>query len=241
MGTYFRMIRKLGLVAALFAVGGCGGTPPIGMAPGIEPAPLNQLPSPIDLGADGSYLHRLGALDKISIEVEGMPDLLREVVVDGEGVISYPMAGSVQAAGLTTTELARALEDKMRANYVREPRVSVNMVQAVSNVVTVDGQVNEPGLYPIYRDMTLSQTVAMASGETDLARTSVVLIFREVEGQQYVGLYDLRAIRFGNYADPPVFPEDRVVVSEDEARRFLQTIQPLMTLLTTPLIYLVRR
>lgn len=235
------MIRKVGLVAALLAVSGCGGVPPIGMASSVEPAPLNQLPPPIDLGADGSYLHRLGALDTISIEVDGMPDLLREAVVDGQGMISYPLAGSVQAAGLTTTELARALEDKMRGNHVRDPRVSVNMVQAVSNVVTVDGQVNKPGLYPIYRNMTLSQTVAMASGETDLARTTVVLIFREVDGQQYVGLYDLKAIRFGNYADPQVYPEDRVVVSESEARRFLQTIQPLMTLLTTPLIYLIRR
>lgn len=235
------MIRKVGLVAALFAVSGCGGVPPIGMAPSVEPAPLNQLPPPTDLRIDGSYLHRLGPLDRVSIELDGMPDLLREVVLDGEGMISYPLAGSVQASGLTTTELARTLEDKMRGNHVRDPRVSVNMVQAVSNVVTVDGQVNKPGLYPIYRDMTLSQTVAMASGETDVARTSVVLIFREVEGQQYVGLYDLKAIRFGNYADPRVYPEDRVVVSEDEARRFLQTIQPLMTLLTTPLIYLVRR
>ena len=187
------------------------------------------------------YVHRLGALDTISIEIDGLPDLLREVVVDGEGMISYPMAGSVRAAGLTTTELARALEEKLRGNHVRDPRVSVNMVQAVSNIVTVDGQVNKPGLYPVYRNMTLSQAVAMASGETDLARTSVVLIFREVKGQQYVGLYDLKAIRFGNYADPQVYPEDRVVVSEDEARRFLQTVQPLITLLTTPLIYLVRR
>src|SRR5690606_8340761 len=155
---------------------GCGGVPPIGMASTVEPAPLNQLPPPIDLGVDGSFLHRLGALDAISIELDGMADSLREVVVDGEGMSSYPLAGSVQAAGLTTTELARDLEDKMRANHVRDPRVSVNMVQAVSNVVTVDGQVNKPGLYPIYRNMTLSQTVAMASGETDVARTSVVLI-----------------------------------------------------------------
>ncbi len=235
------MIRKVGLVAALLAVSGCGGLPPIGMASSVEPAPQNQLPPPLDLGTDGTYVHRLGALDTISIEIDGLPDLLREVVVDGEGMISYPMAGSVRAAGLTTTELARALEEKLRGNYVRDPRVSVNMVQAVSNIVTVDGQVNKPGLYPVYRNMTLSQAVAMASGESDLARTSVVLIFREVKGQQYVGLYDLKAIRFGNYADPQVYPEDRVVVSEDEARRFLQTVQPLITLLTTPLIYLVRR
>lgn len=235
------MMRRVGLVAALFAISGCGGTPPIGMASSVEQAPQNELPPPADLGTDGSYVHRLGALDAISIEVDGMPDLLREVVVDGEGMISYPLAGNVRAAGLTTTELSRALEDRMRANHVRDPRVSVNMVTAVSNVVTVDGQVNKPGLYPVYRSMTLSQAVAMASGETTFARTSVVLVFREVGGQQYVGLYDLKAIRYGNYADPRVYPEDRVVVGEDEARQLLQMVGPFVSLVTTPLIYLINR
>ena len=64
---------------------------------------------------------------------------------------------------------------------------------------------------------------------------------REVEAQQYVGVYDLKAIRYGNYSDPQLYPNDRVVVSEAEARRLLQTIGPLVSLVTTPLIYLINR
>lgn len=211
------------------------------MAPSIQQAQGNELPIPAGVRADGVYVHRLGLLDKISIEVDGSPDLLREVVVDGEGMVSYPMAGSVAASGLTTTQLARALEDQMRRNYVRDPRVSVNLIEAVSNVITVGGQVKMPGLYPIYRDMTLSQAVTLAQGESDFARTSAVLIFREVGGQQYVGLYDLNAVRLGNYSDPRVYPDDRIVVSEDEARRLLQTVGPFVSLVTTPLIYLINQ
>lgn len=229
------------MAAALFTVTGCGGTPPIAMAPTVEQATDNVLPPPGGLEAGGEFVYALGPLDRISIEVDGMPDLLREVVVDGQGMISYPMAGSVSALGLTTTQLARTLENRMRENHVRDPRVSVNFVEPVSQLLTVDGEVNKPGLYPVYRDMTLIQAVALAGGNTEFARTSSVLIFREVEGQQYVGLYDLRAIRYGNYGDPTVYPNDRIVVSESETRRFLQTLQPFASLLTTPLIYLIRR
>lgn len=235
------MVRNVCLLAAVFALSSCGGTPRVAMAPTIEQAAGNQLPLPTKLGPEGKYVYELGPLDKISIEVDGMPDLLREVVVDGQGVVSYPLAGSVTAAGLTTTQLAQALETRMRENHVREPRVSVNIVEAISQVLTVDGEVNKPGLYPVYRDMTLMQAVALAGGDAEFARTSVVLIFREVEGRQYVGLYDLKGIRLGNYADPKVYPDDKVVISEDESRRLLQMIGPFVSLLTTPLIYLINQ
>jgi polysaccharide export outer membrane protein len=235
------MIRRIFMAVALFTVSACGGSPPIAMAPTIEQAPANELPPPAQLGAEGRYVYELGPLDKISIEVDGMPDLLREVVVDGQGMVSYPLAGSVSAGGLTTTQLAQVLEAKMRENFVRDPRVSVNLVEAMSQILTVEGEVDKPGLYPVYQDMTLLKAMALAGGDTDFARTSAVLIFREVNGQQYVGLYNLGAIRYGNYADPRVYPNDKIVVSESESRRFLQMVGPFVSLLTTPLIYLIRQ
>lgn len=235
------MTRKICLAAMLMLMSGCGGTPEIAMAPSVAQAPGNELPPPTRLDEADTYLYHLGALDKISIEVDGMPDLLREVVVDGQGMISYPLAGSVMAGGLTTTQLARELESRMRENHVRDPRVSVNFVEPVSQVLTVDGQVNKPGLYPVYQNMTLMQAMALAGGDAQFAKTSAVLIFREVDGQQYVGLYDLRGIRYGNYADPKVYPNDKIVVSESESRRLLQTIGPFVSLVTTPLVYLINR
>ncbi len=237
----FRESRAIGSAAAFLVIAGCA-TPDIATAPAIELAPANALPAPSELGADGQYVYQLGPLDSISIEVEGLPESLRnEVVVDGQGMIAYPLAGSVHAAGLTTTQLARTLEERLRESSVRNPRVIVNLVTPVSNAVTVSGQVNKPGIFPVYRDLTLSQAIALAGGENEFARTSVVLVFREVEAQQYVGVYDLKAIRYGNYSDPQLYPNDRVVVSEAEARRLLQTIGPFVSLVTTPLIYLINR
>lgn len=235
------MIRKILMAATLLALAGCGGTPPLATSPLVERAPEDTLPAPLEVGPDGEYAYTLGPLDTISVDVDGMPALLREVVIDSEGMMSFPMAGSVKAAGLSTTQLARALEAKMRENYVLDPKVNVNIVLPVSNSVTVDGEVNKPGIYPVYRDMTLIQAVAQAGGNTEFARTSIVMVFRNVGEQQYVGVYDLKGIRYGNYADPKIYPDDRIVVSESETRRLIQTIQPLVTLITTPLIYLIRQ
>lgn len=241
------MFRKTLLFLALLVVAGCGGTPPIAMAPAIERAPLDELPLPSAVGPDGNYVFTLGPLDAVSIELEDMPESMRQVVVDAQGMISYPMAGSVHAAGLTPTQLARVLEERMQNNHVREPRVNVNFVPPlntlatpVEKAITVDGEVGRPGLYPVYRNMSLVEAVALAGGTTDLARTSVVLIFRKVDDRHYVGVYDLEAIRYGNYADPQVFPTDRITVGESDTLRLLQTVQPFVTLVTTPLIYLIR-
>jgi polysaccharide export outer membrane protein len=238
----YYMIRKVFIAGALLLVSGCNGTPHIAMAPGIQRAPQDQLPAPAGLGPDGKYVYALGPLDTISVEVDGLPDLKRDaIVIDGQGMISYPLAGSIQAAGLTTTQLARALENRMRTAHVRNPRVSVNLVTEASHIVTVGGEVEKPGLYPVARDMTLMQAIALASGESEDARSSVVLVFREVGDQQYVGLYNLKAIGYGNYADPMIYPNDKIVVGEDSAQRLLKMVGPFVGLITTPLIYLINR
>jgi len=234
------MMRKLGIAAAFFAVSGCFNPPSVATAPSVQRAPGDEMPPPDGVGPGGRYVYRLGALDTISVEVDGLPDMRREVVIDGQGIIAYPLAGSVTAEGLTTTQLAGVLEERLRAAHVRDPRVSVNIVTPTSNLLTVDGQVSKPGLFPVYRDMTLMQAVAQAGGENDVARVSSVLVFREVSGQQYVGVYNLKAIRYGNYADPRVYPADKIVVSENETRRLLQSLQGVTGIITTPLVLLLR-
>ena len=235
------MNPKFVLAAAVFAVTGCSSGPPaLGLAPTVEYVQAGAMPQPEKVGADGSFLYALGPLDKVEVEVVGMPDLTRQLSVDAQGFLSVPLAGAVKATGLTPVELAGILEERMRQNYLRDPDVVVNLVESTSNAITLDGQVRRPGIYPVYRDQTLTQAIAVAGGENDFARVTTVIVFREVSGQKYVGLYDVRAIRRGNYADPSVYPGDRVVVDESQTRRFLDTIQGVTNLLTTPLVLLSR-
>ena len=70
--------------------------------------------------------------------------------VDASGRISMPLVGTIDARGKTAGELAKAVEAALRGRYVRNPEVTVNIKSSVSQVVAIDGQVVEPGLYPYW-------------------------------------------------------------------------------------------
>ena len=123
---------------------------------------------------------------------------------------------------------------------MRDPSVSVNITKSVSQVVTVDGEVNDPGLYPVTNRTTLMRTIASARGLSELAKLEEVVILRTVGGQRYAGLYDLGAIRRGAYADPEIYANDTIIVGDSPTRRMLQEFGPLVPLITTPLIVLLQ-
>jgi polysaccharide export outer membrane protein len=186
--------------------------------------------------AGGHRPHLIGPFDKISVEVLGLPELSRQVQADANGHIALPMAGTIDVNGQSPEQLERTIEQRLAARYVRDPQVTVGIVETVSQVVTVDGEVRQPGIYPVAGRMTLMRTVARAQGATEFARTSHVVVFRTVEGRPMAALYDLRAIRLGAYEDPQIYPNDMVVVGESTARRIFPQILQAATLLITPLI-----
>src|SRR3546814_7627402 len=85
--------------------------------------------------------------------------------------------------------------------YVRDPQVTVNfkssdnLLATQSMLVTVDGQVNKAGAYPVVGRATLMRVVALAGGPNEFAKLEDVVVFRDVGGKSYVGIYNLEAIR----------------------------------------------
>jgi polysaccharide export outer membrane protein len=160
----------------------------------------------------------------------------RDVRADAGGRISFPLVGSIDAAGKTADQIAAEIEQRLRAHYIRNPQVTVNLKEAVSRVITVDGEVREPGLYPVLGRLTLMRAVATAKGLGENAQASSVVVFRTVNGQQLAALYNLQAIRRGVYDDPEVYANDIVIVGDNEARRLFRDFLQVVPLLTTPLI-----
>lgn len=227
-----------GILLTLLAA--CASTPRVASTPGVTLLESDGLPQPTraDLVA-ASRPYLIGPFDKLTIDVFGIEELSKkEVQTDASGRISFPLAGVVEAAGLTPGELAKVIEERLRGRYVREPQVTVNLGETVSQVITVDGQVDKPGLYPVIGQMTLLRAVATAGGTSEFAKLDDVVIFRTVEGKQYAGLYNLEAIRRGNYRDPEVFASDVVVVGDSKARRIFKDILNVAPLLSTPIIVL---
>lgn len=220
------------------ALGGCATSRSLGGSPDLRVLDQAMLPLPSANDYRGTPRpYALGAFDKLRIDVAGLPDLsLEEVQADAGGNISVPLAGTVQIGGMTPVEASRAIEDQLRAAHVRNPKVSVNLRETNSQVVTIEGEVKKPGQYPALGNMTLLGIVARAEGTSEFARLNEVIIFRTVDSQRYAALYDLGAIRHGAYADPAVFANDVVVVGDSPQRRLFRDLLQVVPLITTPLV-----
>jgi polysaccharide biosynthesis/export protein len=245
----YSMKMRVVVVCAFAALASCAGNKPLGQIPGVagsaatvEVAQSGILPPPdrSDL-IEQNRPYLIGPFDKLTIDVFGIEELSRkEVQTDAGGRISFPLAGIVEAAGKTPAELETVIEERLRGRYVRNPQVTVNLKETVSQVITVDGQVKEPGLYPVIGKMTLMRAVATAKGTADFAKLDDIVIFRTVKGQKMAALYNLKSIRRGSYEDPEVFANDVVVVGDSSARRLFRDALQIAPLLTTPLILLLQ-
>lgn len=233
--------KAASLAVPFVLLGACASGGPVGQDPTIEVASLETLPVP---GADDfampAGVARIRPLDKIKIEVFGVEELERELTVDSDGTVDYPLIGTVVANGLTSGELAAAIEDGLRGPYLRNPDVTVAVLETPGQLITVGGEVGEPGQYPVVGSMSLMDAVAAGNGGSDGAKLTEVAVFRTVAGQRYIGLYDLKAIARGNYPDPQVYPNDVVMVGESQTRKFFNAIAGVAPLLTTGVILVDR-
>ncbi|WEK44378.1 MAG: polysaccharide export protein [Candidatus Sphingomonas colombiensis] len=182
----------------------------------------------------------IGPLDTIQVDVFNVPELSRELQVDASGKIAMPLVGTIDARGKTSAELATAIEGALQERYVRNPKVTVNIKSSVSQVVTIDGQVVEPGLYPVTNQMTLIRAIASAKGFSEFARQEDVVILRTVNGRKMAALYNVAAIRRGAYDDPPIYANDIVVVGDSPQRRMFRDFVSLSPLLAAPLVAILR-
>lgn len=225
---------------AVCLLAGCGSPPQLTSTPTLQVYQGDALPTPSGsdlVGETRPYL--IGPFDRLSVDVYGVPELSKLVQADAAGMISLPLVGQVKATNQTSAQLAEAIEGRL-SRYVRRPDVSVNVTESVSQVLTVDGQVMQPGLYPVVGKMSLMRAVALAKGTTEFAKLDDVVIFRTVGGQRMAALYNLKAIRTGQYDDPEVFANDVVVVGDSPARRLFKDILATTPLLVSPLIAVIR-
>ena len=113
---------------------------------------------------NGVEIYRLKTNDRVRVVVFGHEDLSGEFAVDEYGRLSLPLIQFVEALSLTTDELERAISDKLKPDYLKNPRVSVDILSL--QPVYVIGEVRQPGSYPYSRGMTVLNAVALAGGYT---------------------------------------------------------------------------
>jgi protein involved in polysaccharide export with SLBB domain len=207
-----RSLFRVGAVASLLALGACGDRDPTPVVPDTSlssagDTSMMQLASAD--GATGGSLrgstadYKLGPNDHTRIIVFGQPTLTGEYVLDGNGVLSFPLIGTVKASGMTPTELQHTIAGKLDPDYLRNPSVSVEV--STRRPFYVMGEVQKPGSYPFVTDMTVLNAIATAGGNTYRANMYGFYVKRLQNG---------RTVRIAATQETMLQPGDTVEVRE---------------------------
>ena len=190
---------------------------PVSVAAAPPAAPRSSAP------VENIREYRIGEEDLLEIKVFGVEQLSSTVRVDPRGLISLPLIGAVQVAGLTAREAQATIAAKLAETYLQNPQVSLFIKEFTAQRVTVEGAVNRPGVYPLRGHSTLLTSLALAGGPARMSETTQVMLFRADSSGKRVGkMHDVDRIRTGELEDPPVFNDDLIVVNRTPSRVFLR-------------------
>lgn len=132
-------------------------------APNIDGLNQQILTMAVNVGeAEGVY--RVGPGDEITVNVFGVEELSGDYRIDGLGRVSMPLIGSVEISGYSLTEAEEVLERRYGEQYLRNPQISVSVLEFRSQQFTAMGAVSQPRVYNTERKLTLIEALAMAGG-----------------------------------------------------------------------------
>ena len=119
--------------------------------------------------------YRLQPGDVLQVVVWKETDLQSEVLIRPDGGISFALAGDLQAAGLTTSQLRSEMETRVR-KLIPDAVVTVSVKAPNGNRVFVIGKVNRPGDFPLLRPTDVMQALSLAGGATPFASTDRIRV-----------------------------------------------------------------
>lgn len=157
-------------------------------APGTPPIPDDSTPPTLQLGVG----------DQVKMSVYGRPEMDSTMYVADDGTIRVPLAGSVHVAGLSPVQAAQRVEAALRkGEYLRHPHVTLQLVESLTQKVSVLGEVRNPGRYPIESTSTVIDVLAQAGGQTEKGGDIVYLLRENASGTMNRYPLNLRGLATG--------------------------------------------
>ncbi len=132
-----------------------------------------------ELAGDAPY--RLGARDKIQIQVDELEGLDRELEVAEDGAVAVPEVGRIVAEGLTAEQLALRIRTRLEARGVRRATVNVSVTTRSSRPVSILGAVSSPGVHHVPRRATLMEVI-LGAGLAEAHGPDIVISRRAANG-----------------------------------------------------------
>ena len=183
--------------------------PALGCAPRMSP--LAEAQATAAQVVEDKY--KLGPEDVIEISVWKEPDLTKQITINPDGKISYPLIGDVQVAGKTVKQVREEIGKRLE-KFVTDAQVSVILLKTQYYKIYVVGKVNKPGEFLVGRPANVMQALAMAGGLTPFASPGKIVILRHVSGVEQTIPFDYKSVSKGDFLEQNItlLPGDVVVV-----------------------------
>lgn len=169
--------------------------------------------------------YRINGGDLLHISVYGEPNLDKDVPVQPDGGIAFPLVGNLNARGMTLKELQQQIATNLRESQyfpnLTDNEVTVSMVKATGNSVSVVGQVRQPGTFAYDTQLDVMQALSLAGGLTPFASKSKIKILRrDHAGTQTAILFDYSEVEDGEQLDKNILLRGGDVVVVPQAGLF---------------------
>jgi polysaccharide biosynthesis/export protein len=200
---------KVTFASLLFAVGALAQqssvSPAVSERPGSQPAPATAAAANPD--------YKIGPQDVIRVDVWKEPEITRTIPVRPDGKISLPLLNDVQAAGLTSEQLAGVIRDAL-TKYITSPQVTVTVTEINSRRVYCTGEVTRPGAMALLPNMTALQAISSCGGFTQFAKLKGIYILRTEHGEQVQHPFNYKEVVKGKRPQDNILlqPGDVIVV-----------------------------
>ena len=159
-----------------------------------------------------SPLYLIGPNDVLNIFVWREAELTRDVTVMSDGRISFPLIGNIMAQGKTVPELRDAITTELK-KFIDAPEVNV-IVNSSGNQIYTIGNVNAPGPYPLFANMTVLQALSTAGSFAEWADTKNILVIRRQGKKEIQFRFNYKEFIAGKNVEQNIvlMPNDTIVV-----------------------------
>jgi polysaccharide biosynthesis/export protein len=161
--------------------------------------------------------YKLGPGDAIKVQVYQNPDLSLEARVSETGTISYPLVGNVAIGGLSISQAEKRIADGLqRAQILKQPQVNIVLLQVRGNQVTVLGQVQKPGRFPLETTTVRVSDMLAAAGGVTPTGDDVLVVSGQRDGKPFRKSIDIPTLFKGASADDDILlhPGDTIYVGK---------------------------
>jgi polysaccharide export outer membrane protein len=138
---------------------------------------VDELPS----GALKPSPYQIAVGDRLMVNVWNQPPLSGEVLVRPDGSITLPLVGDVKVAGSTPQAAAESVAKKL-TGLVVEPHVAVSLAGTREPTISVLGEVQQAGSFPLRPGEGVLEVLARAGGLSEFARKDAIFVVRRSQG-----------------------------------------------------------